>query len=225
MLETSDIVGHLIYIFFTLALLMQNMFYLRLFTILSGLCAIIHSLYLTFPPFWIPVYWETLFIILNIFQILLLIYERRKLTFTPEAQEVYEKVFPNLLPSQFQKLLKISTFAEAEKGGTLIQQGSPVPYLFLIYKGLASISIDGKIVNYCGFGDLLGEMSFLSEKPATATVQAIQTTKYIIWLQNDLRKLLESNPNMKSGMQTVFNNTFIAKLTTLHSEPIKNTDT
>lgn len=214
MMELSDLFLNLDYIFIAFAFLMRNILYLRILTIFSSVFAIAFFLFVGPKPAWFGISWESVFITINIFQIILLFYERRKIAFSKEEQEIYQKVFPHFLPGQYKKLLNISTFAEADKGEILIEQGAQVPYLILIYKGMTSIIINGKTVNYCGSGSLLGEMSFLSGEPARATVQATQPTKYIMWHQQDLRKLLQHDHEMSQVMQTVFNKDLIKKLTT-----------
>lgn len=220
--EYSDVFLNFSYIFIALAFAMRNILYLRILTILSSVFAMLFYTYSAHTPIWFGISWESVFITINIFQIILLFYERRKIAFSKEEQEIYQNVFPHFLPGQYKKLLRISTFAEADKGEILIAQGAQVPYLILIYKGMTSIIINGKTVNYCGSGSLLGEMSFLSGEPARATVKAVQPTKYIMWLQEDLRKLLEHDHEMREVMQTVFNKDLIKKLATPLTEQDKH---
>lgn len=211
--------GNLNYVLIAAAFMMRNILWLRSLTILSSTCAVIYSLYYLDEPLWINVYWETIFILINIFQIFLIFYSRRKMHFNEEEKQVYEDIFPQLSTSEYKKLLKISHFVDSEKGDVLIEQGTQVLYLILICNGLVSIEIDGKITAYCSAGNLVGEMSFISGKPATATVRVAQATRYIVWLQSDLEKLLRNNPEMVGSMQMVLNKDLLKKLSRSQVNP------
>ncbi|MDP1880752.1 MAG: cyclic nucleotide-binding domain-containing protein [Parachlamydiaceae bacterium] len=210
--------GNLNYILIAAAFMMSNILYLRILTILSSICAVIYYLNYLNNPLWINVFWESTFISINLFQIFLIYYAKRSVYFDEEEKQIYEDIFPKLTTSEYRKLLKISNFVDAEKDEILIEQGTQVLYLILICQGLVSIEIDGKITAYCGVGNLLGEMSFVSGKPATATVRVVQPTRYIVWLQKDLEKLLHNNPEMLKSMQIVFNTDLIKKL---NAPPVK----
>lgn len=198
--------------------MMRNIIWLRTLTIFSSLCAI-YYFYAYNDPMWINISWEITFISINIIQLFLIFYSRRAIQFNEEENQIYKEIFPQLSTTEFKKLLKISHFIDSEKDDILIEQGTQVLYLILICKGLVSIEIDGKISAYCGGGNLVGEMSFVSGKPATATVRVIEPTRYIVWLQKDLEKLLRQNPEMLGSMQMVFNKDLIKKLISPQSAP------
>ena len=61
-------------------------------------------------------------------------------------------------------------------------------------------------------GNLIGEVSFINEGPATATVRAMEPTRYLSWSKQDLRGLLMRNPTMKFAMDTVFSKELSRKL-------------
>lgn len=218
-MDIITILGNLTYIFIALAFMMSNILWLRGLTILSSLCAVVYYLKYLDEPLWINVFWEVTFISINVIQIFLIFYSKRDIHFNEEERRIYQDIFPGLSTTEYKKLLKISNLVDSEKGEVLIEQGTQVLYLILICNGLVGIEIDGKISAYCGVGNLLGEMSFVSGKPATATVRVIQPTRYIVWLQKDLEKLLRNNPEMLGNMQMVFNKDLIKKLISPYSGP------
>lgn len=211
--------GNFNYILIAIAFMMSNILWLRGLTILSSICALVYYFNYLSEPLWINVFWESTFISINVVQMLLIFYSRRSVHFNEEEKQIYEDIFPLLSTAEYKKLLKISNFVDAEKGEVLIEQGTQVLYLILICKGLVSIEINEKICAYCGVGNLLGEMSFVSGKPATATARVVQPTRYIVWLQKDLEKLLRNNSEMLGNMQMVLNKDLIKKLNSPLSVP------
>ncbi len=67
---------------------------------------------------------------------------------------------------------------ELAKGDILVRQGDPSQSLFLIRKGWVKIVAEGKggeevVLNQCGPGQVIGEMSLLDHKPRSNTITAI----------------------------------------------------
>lgn len=62
-------------------------------------------------------------------------------------------------------------------GTLLIEEGGPTDVLYLVLDGTLGIylTIDGRetLIAQRGVGDILGEMSFIEDRPATATVKAV----------------------------------------------------
>jgi bacteriocin-type transport-associated protein len=62
-------------------------------------------------------------------------------------------------------------------GTVLIREGKPVDALYIVLEGLLAITVaalDGKEVDRCGCGEIVGEMSFVDALPPSATVTAVQ---------------------------------------------------
>lgn len=203
------------FVLIALAFMMRNILYLRLLAIFSSLFMMMYFLSL---EGWTGVVWQTIFIATNLLQIAWLISERFQLNLTEEQEQMYKDIFSYIPPLEFKKLMKISHFAQANPGDILIEQGSKVIYLMMIWQGMVDVIVNGKTVAQCEKGKLLGEMSFLSDKPATATVQVVTPTKYVIWLQDDLKHLLQNNPEIQNSMQRVFTQDLLNKLTNTHPE-------
>ena len=66
-------------------------------------------------------------------------------------------------------------------------------------------------------GSFIGEMSFITGGDATATVRAVEPTRYLSWSKDDLRKLLNRNPSMRFALQTVLSTDLTRKL--MHRPP------
>jgi CRP-like cAMP-binding protein len=58
----------------------------------------------------------------------------------------------------------------------------------------------------------VGEMSFLTDKAATADVVAIEPTRYVDWPRAALREFLTKNPSLVAPMRLVIGTDLIVKL-------------
>lgn len=69
-------------------------------------------------------------------------------------------------------------------------------------------------------GSFIGQMSFITGGSATATVRALEPTRYLAWSKKNLRSLLKRNPSMKSAMQTVLSTDLTRKLMRRTAPPL-----
>src|SRR5229473_1454467 len=78
----------------------------------------------------------------------------------------------------------------------------------LIYNGLVGVESKGKEVAKLKDGNFIGEVSFITGGAATATVRALQPTRYIAWPKDAISQLLNRNPSMRLAMQSVLSTDF-----------------
>ena len=88
--------------------------------------------------------------------------------------------------------------------------------ILLIYNGLLAVEAAGQQIAQLTDGNLVGEMSYVNEGVASATVRAIRPTRYLLWPKAELRQLLKRNPNMRYVMEQVFTGDLVRKLTPRH---------
>lgn len=160
----------------------------------------------------VPILWNFAFICLNIVQIGILIYERRPIRFTDDENRLFQMVFRTLTPVEFLKLLKIARWLEARPSEQLAKKGETLDDVMVIFSGRVSVEVDGRLVAELTDGQFIGEMSFLTGESASATVKAVERTKYVAWLKKDLKLFLERNPNLSPSLQTIIGADLVKKL-------------
>ena len=203
---------HLASILTLAAYLVRDILWLRVLTVVACVAGIIFNYYVPATPLWPVIYWNLVFIAVNAVQIVIIMKERSGVHFTDEERELYETVFKNFAPFEFMKLLRLGKWLEAREGQLLTIEAKPLDNVMLIYKGLASVETGGQEIGQMKGGDLIGEVSYITEGNATATVRTLQPTRYLSWSKKDLRRLLKGNPNLRSAMESVFNRELSEKL-------------
>ena len=79
----------------------------------------------------------------------------------------------------------------------------PVPDLYLIYNGTVDVLVDKEQIAELKDGEFVGEMSFLTEKVATATCKVKYDAQCLVWKQREFKELLKRNPSLYFTIQSV----------------------
>ena len=151
----------------------------------------------------------------SIYHILKIIYGNRKLVLNKKEEELYQLSFSGLNKIEFAKLVRAGSWKIARAGETIVLQGELLDHLMMIFNGTVDIEVSGKTVNQLKDGQFIGEMSYLTNKPASADVKASFDTEYISWKHAELKELMKRNPSLifslQSAMGLQLSNVLIAK--------------
>lgn len=207
-----EFAGHFASILTAVAYLVKDILWLRLLTVLACIAGIIFNYFVPATPLWTIIYWNLLFLAINIVQIGVIVKERSEVDFTEEEKELHETLFKNFAPFEFMKLLRVGGWLEAKKDEVLAIEAKPLDEVMLIYNGLVSVEADGQPLAQLKDGSFIGEMSFITGGAATATVRAVEPTRYLSWSKAELSRLLNRNPSMRFAMQTVLSTDLTKKL-------------
>lgn len=125
--------------------------------------------------------------------ILLLAYELPRPTLSlrlPEAErELLRKIFTGLEDVQIAQLLVAGQFVDIAKGRKLTEENKPLETLFFICGGHLKVTVGGREVAHVDKGEFVGEIAFLTEKPATATVVAEDSVRALVFERAKLAQL------------------------------------
>ena len=128
--------------------------------------------------------------------ILLLTYNipRPKLSLRlPEAErELLRSVLTGLDDTQIARLLIAGRFNDIAKGTTLAEENKPLETLFFICAGHVKVTIAGREVAHLEKGNFVGEIAFLTEKPATATVVAEDSVRALVFERAELNRFFRN---------------------------------
>ncbi|MCG8450366.1 MAG: popeye domain-containing protein [Pirellulales bacterium] len=200
---------HLANILFLLAYLVRDILWLRVLTVIATLCLIPYHFCCSLHQ---PIYWSTVFILINLVQIALLVSERRPVFMGEVETRLYRTLFQVLSPREFIKLLSLAEWKKTTPGQVLLRQHEPVSELMLISKGKGNVELDGRFIAEVGPNQFVGEMGFLTEENASASVTANVPMEYLSWPADILKEFFEESPQIHIKVQGVLGADLVEKL-------------
>ena len=209
-MNIAVIAGHLAFGLVAFSFLVKDILWLRLVSILASSFSVFYNWVIPAEPMWLAINWNFVFISLNLYHIAVLIYEKRPIKMAPKDKELYETLFKDLSPVEYLKITKIANWKKFKAGETLIREAHLVTDLILIYNGTVDVKVKGKKVAQLKDGQFVGEMSFLTEKSATATCVIKHDTECILWKQPEFKELLKRNPSLYYTIQGLLSNQLIS---------------
>ena len=183
------------------AYLLRDILWLRFLTILSCFAGIVFGYFVRQGPLWTYISWNVLFVIINTVQIAIIVKERTGIRFTEEEKELHETLFKKFAPFEFMKLMRIAEWRQVAPGEIVMTEGQQLDEVMMIYNGLLAVEVNGEKKAELQDGHFMGEVSFVSGGAATATVRAIEPTRYIAWPKREIDRLLARNPTMHIALQ------------------------
>jgi hypothetical protein len=202
--------GHFTYFLLIVSMLMRRMVWLRSFAVASGVAKIVYRAFFVFDP--VSVLWETVFVLVNIGQLLLICYYERHHRFTDDQRHFVDSMPASVERRALKRLLGFATVREVPADAVLVREGEVVKDLLYVATGVARIESGGRIIAVCGPGDYLGEMSFLSGEPATATVVASKPMRVLAFDQQRLHAAVASDAAIHRAMEAGLNRNLVGKL-------------
>ena len=208
-----DYVAHGGMIILLCAYIVKDILWLRVLTVFGCSFDFTYMYLGTDEPVWVYMGWDVAFITINSIQIGLLLKEMFGYKLSPEEDHLYQCYFREMNRRDFIKVIKLAEWRTVTAGTILIKQGESVKDIMLIQLGSLAIDIQNKTVAQLNAGQLIGEMSFVTGEPATATIRvSSETAKILAWSQQELRHLFEKNSEMRIIMQSFFNKDLMKKL-------------
>jgi len=202
-MDIATIVGHLAFGLIAFSYLVNDIMYLRILSIVASLFGMFFNYTVPVEPMWLPIGWNGLFVLVNLYHISVLLYEKRPINMDDKNTELYETLFKELTPVEYLKISKAAQWQHYEPDDVVIRQLHLVPDLILIYNGTIDVMVDKNKVAELRDGQFVGEMSFLTEKSATATCVVKHPTECLVWKQKEFKELLKRNPSLYFTIQSL----------------------
>lgn len=202
-MNIATVAGHLAFGLIAFSFLVKDIFWLRIVSIAASLFSVLYNYIIPVDPMWLAINWNFVFIVVNLYHIAVILYEKREVKMDSKNEELYQTLFKEMTPVEYLKIRRAAEWVTLKPGERLITQGMPVPDLFLIYNGTVDVAVDGGWVAELKDGQFVGEMSFLTEKVATASCIVKYETQCLVWKQKEFKNLLKRNPSLYFTIQSV----------------------
>jgi hypothetical protein len=192
-----------------LAFLLRDQLQLRVMMAISLLLQALYYYAIPGGPFFDPLFWKVVSFAANLLMIVLVFGGRLDFGIPQDLRPLFEKIRV-LTPGQFRKLMKLSRrthFADAP----LLHEGQHVTELHYLLKGQGNIA-KGKGAYPISAGVFLGEIAFLNNTPASATVKLAEGSECVTWNSAELKNLMQKDKAIDIAMRGIFNHDLAAKL-------------
>ena len=202
-MNIATLAGHLAFGLIAFSFLVKDIFWLRIVSIAASLFSVLYNYIIPVEPMWLAINWNFVFIVVNLYHIAVILYEKREVKMDDKNEELYQTLFSEMTPVEYLKISRAAEWVTLKPGQRLITQGMPVPDLYLIYNGTVDVAVDGRWVAELKDGQFVGEMSFLTEKVATASCIVKYEAQCLVWKQREFKDLLKRNPSLYFTIQSV----------------------
>jgi uncharacterized membrane protein YkgB len=103
-------------------------------------------------------------------------------------------------PDAFHSLLRLGRSGTALPGQLLTCEGEAIDTVFFIRSGGGVVRVGEREVGRIGPDQFIGEMGFLTDHKATATVEVTEATRFVSWSREELRSLLDRRQSFEHAL-------------------------
>jgi len=156
-------------------------------------------------------FWTAIFVIVNSYNIIKIILERRPKIIPDEIRDLYDGIFSSLTTREFLYFWNMGRIRFV-KDEFLIHSGEKQNNLLLVLSGTANVEVNGKPIAKLDRGAFIAEISFLSGEPASADVHATDELIFISWRSERLKNMQHENPSFWMKLQHALSEDLIKKV-------------
>ena len=136
--------------------------------------------------------WDVVFILINAYQLFRLLQDRLAFRLPEAERELLRSVLAGLDDAQIVRLLSAGAFCEIAQGTKLAEEDKPFEKLFFLCDGRTRVTVAGREISHLEKGNLVGEVAFLTGKPATATVVAEGPLRALVFEKTALNRFFSN---------------------------------
>ena len=199
---------HLGYLLQLFALLARDVLWLR--GILVAAQSVL-AFYAWTQGLWPYVFWNALFVTINIWWVMKLLRERAAVELPEELKPIHEKHFAALSQPEFLRIW-LEGARRTERDVQLVRQGTRPDALYFLLRGEVAVRQKTRDLAHLGVGDFVAEMSLLTGEPTTADVLAMGEIEYMEWPAEKLARVRKTNPMLWSKIQSVLGHDLVEKI-------------
>lgn len=154
-------------------------------------------------PLWGAIFWGFVMVGVNGTMIVMLIVDRTMYGLSDDEVRLF-RAFGVFTPGEFRALMKFAAWHRADESKTLTAKGGDVDQLYYVLDGEIRIAKSASAFPIQA-GSFIGEIAFLRDTPASATVSVSPGTRYVSWGARALSDLLERKPSIKIALGSLLN--------------------
>ena len=217
-LAQDNLLGHVSYILAITSMIMRAMRWLRFFAILAGVTAFFY--YGFIRDDFVSAFWESIYVAVNVVQLFILWFENRESQFNEDERAFVHDALMDLKPVHAVRMVRIGKVETIGEGQRLLTEGESPERLYYALSGDIRIVQDGIQIGTCHRGDFIGEMSFLSRSPASASAVTASECRFLVFERADLAKLLGRREQIRHALHAGVSRNLLAKLNRMNASSL-----
>jgi CRP-like cAMP-binding protein len=192
---------------------MRDIKWLRVITIVACSVDLVVYYYIRAgQPLWVQFGMSILFIAINLYQLYAMARERQPIVFEGEQAWLYERVFSLMSPKEFKRVLATGRWQTASPQQQILSKGGAVDHLAFVVTGRLDALWGDQLMNSVPAGGVVGEISYLTGKPASADVVAGLQSRLFFLAHRDIEKIKSESPDLYNKIMYVLSRQLVDKL-------------
>ena len=179
------------------ALALRDQLKLRAVLLVSILLSALYN-DLKSPPSYQEMVWNGVTLAINLAVIVQIVLDRTHVGLSDEDTELFS-AFEMLTPGEFRAIVRLATWGTAESALVVTREGERPDALYYVLRGGIVVAKAGR-----SFGvdsqTFIGEIAFLHDTPASATVTLEPGARFLFWPSARLRAHLEGRETLKNAV-------------------------
>ena len=190
------------------ALAIRDILILRVILVSAQALFIVYS---SITANYVVLVWNALFLLINMFQVIVLLRRRRPVPVDDALRDIHEQVFDELTPQEFVFFWRIGREVKYFEG-PVVEEGTIQDEVMLILSGTAAVMKGDKEIASLQRGNFVAEMSFLSGDPASANVVCRDPIVAKTWSKGNLKNIKNLNFTLWSKVQNALSKELVGKV-------------
>ncbi len=194
--------------FSCLAYILRSMLWLRIFLACAAITYIVSGVILGITSM---IGWNSAYLIINLFHITVLLLDKITIALPRETRGIYQRYFSAMSTREFKRLITSNQFCTFQDENIIDEFEIP-DRLYIVLRGKINIVKPEGVIATLGAGDFIGEMSFLSKEPASASAYADNFVQCAYWTHDDLEKMRARNMGAYERFVAIVGRDLVRKL-------------
>lgn len=178
MMHVASLIG-------VLALAFRTQLRLRAVLLLSIGLNIVDHLFLKQGANVNALFWDTVALATNLWVIIRMVLDRTHIGLSEEEERLFQ-AWGSLSPGEFRTLLKLAQWRTSDGTDVLTSEGTTPDRLYYVLHGEIDLTKNGRSLTLATPA-FIGEVAFVKERAASATVRISAGTRYVVWSSAALR--------------------------------------
>jgi hypothetical protein len=167
-------------------------------------------------PMWVQLFFTLVFLAINAYQLQVIWRDARRISFSGDEGYLYKNVFQNLTPGEFKRILKYAKFEDLPQGKHLMRKDEYVDHICVLCRGELAIHLSGNLLNRIEVGSFVGEMGYLTQRPASVNVIATTASRVLRVDRKNLEELELKHPDVHAKLIWIMGRDIADKLRKLN---------